>query len=124
MFSLAVGREGHCERISLASVGRAHSDSATLGLPLLTACVPSQATLLRLQVALLGTVRRALGCMYFPGQVQVLRYSTKAQTRLGLRFVPFPGVSSSGDQVLGERTLPSWAVCLITSHVPAAQFPG
>ena len=69
MFSLAVGREGHCEQISLASVGRAHSDSATLGLPLLTACVPSQATLLRLQVALLGTVRRALGCMYFPGLI-------------------------------------------------------
>ena len=27
-------------------------------------------------------------------------------TRLGLRFVPFPGPSSSGDQVLGERSLP------------------
>ena len=26
--------------------------------------------------------------------------------RLGLRFVPFPGPSSSGDQVLGERTVP------------------
>ena len=39
-------------------------------------------------------------------QVQVLRYSTKAQTRFGLRFVPFPGLSSSGDQVLGERSHP------------------
>ena len=27
----------------------------------------------------------------------------KTQTWLGLRFVPFPGPSSSGDQVLGER---------------------
>ena len=52
------------------------------------------------------------------------RYSTKAQTQLGLRFVPFPGLSSSGDQVLGERSLPTWAVCLITSPVPAARFPG
>ena len=25
------------------------------------------------------------------------------QTQLGLRFVPFPGPSSSGDQVFGER---------------------
>ena len=25
------------------------------------------------------------------------------QTRLGLRFVPFPGLSSSGDEVFGER---------------------
>ena len=49
------------------------------------------------------------------------------QTQLDLHFVPFPGPSSSGDQMLGERTLPrcgvshrlpgpscsvSWVVCL------------
>ena len=47
---------------------------------------------------------RALGCMHSPqaAQVQVLGYSTKAQTQLGLRFVPFPGPSSSGDEVFGE----------------------
>ena len=45
-------------------------------------------------------------------QVQVLGYSTKAQTRLGLRFVSFPGPSSSGDQVLGKRTLPGWGCVL------------
>ena len=28
------------------------------------------------------------------------------QTRLGLRFVPFPGPSSSGDQVLGKHSRP------------------
>ena len=28
------------------------------------------------------------------------------QTQLGLRFLPFPGLSSSGNQVLGEHTLP------------------
>ena len=33
----------------------------------------------------------------------MLGYSTKAQTRLGLRFVPFPGPSSSGDEVFGQR---------------------
>ena len=37
--------------------------------------------------------------------VQVLGYSTKAQTQLGLCFVPFLGLSSSGDQVLDEHTL-------------------
>ena len=36
------------------------------------------------------------------------RFSTKAQTQLGLRFVPFPGLSSSGNQVLGEHALPRW----------------
>ena len=35
---------------------------------------------------------------------QVLRYSTKAQNQLGLHFVPFPGLSSSGDQVFGEHS--------------------
>ena len=30
-------------------------------------------------------------------------YSSKVQTRLGLRFVPFPGPSSSGNQVFGEH---------------------
>ena len=33
-------------------------------------------------------------------------YSTKAPTWLGLCFVPFPGLSSSGDQVLGKRGHP------------------
>ena len=48
LFSRALGREEHCKQISLACV---HSDSATLGSPPLTACVLSQSTLLRLQVA-------------------------------------------------------------------------
>ena len=55
---------------------------------------------------------------------QVLGYSTKAQTLLDLRFVPFPGPSTSGDQVLGERTLPRWVVHLIISLVPVPGFPG
>ena len=35
-------------------------------------------------------------------QVQILGYCAWAQTWLGVRFVPFPGLSSSGGQVLGE----------------------
>ena len=48
----------------------------------------------------------------------------RGRTQLDLRFVPFPGPSSSGNQVLGECCLPRWGVCLITSSVPAARFPG
>ena len=41
---------------------------AALGLPLLTACVLSQSTLLRFQVALQGNcLKWALGCVHFPG---------------------------------------------------------
>ena len=52
------------------------------------------------------------------------RFSTKAQTRLGLRFVPFPGPSSSGNQVLGEFILPRWGGASYHPPVPALQFPG
>ena len=54
LFSHTVGKEGHYQKITLAC---AHSASATLGLPPLTAHVPSLSTLLRLQVALPVTVR-------------------------------------------------------------------
>ena len=37
--------------------------------------------------------------------------------------MPFPGPSSSGDQVLGKRTVPGRQGILITSLVPAARFP-
>ena len=54
--------------MSLAYVGSARSVLATLGLPLLTVCVLSQSTLLRLQVALQGNcLKWALGCVHFPG---------------------------------------------------------
>ena len=61
-----MGREEHCKQISLACVGSARSVSATLGLPPLTACVLSQSTLLRLQIAL-QLSKAGLGCMPFPG---------------------------------------------------------
>ena len=40
-----------------------------------------------------------------PLRLSFLSTPTTAQTRLGLCFVPFPGPSSSGNQVLGELTL-------------------
>ena len=105
MFSRAVGREEHCKQISLACVGSAHSVPATLGLPLLTACVLSQSTLLRLQVAVQGA---GPGLQALP-RSKLLRFrfscTLQRQTRLGPRFVPFIDPSSSGDQVLGEHTL-------------------
>ena len=38
---------------------------------------------------------------------------------LGMHFVPFPGLSSSGDQVLGECTVPGEPCVLITSPGPS-----
>ena len=94
----------------------------------LTACMLSQSTLLSLQVALQGCCpKQILHFVHFSGlsaQVQVLGYSTRAQNRLGVRFVPFLGLRSSGDQVLGERTVPGGLCILITSPIPASRFPG
>ena len=70
--------------------------------------VLSHSTLLRLQRALQGTVHSgpciSRTSQVKAAQVQVLRYSARAQTQLGVHFVPFPGLSSSGDQVLGKRS--------------------
>ena len=78
--------------------------------------VLSQSTLLRLQVAVQRNyVKWALGCVHFPGlaaSIQVFRYSTKAQIQLCLHFVPFLGLSSSGNQVLGDQ------VCSVSYHLP------
>ena len=71
-------------------------------------------------------LRWALGCMPFPclsrsgSGSRVLHKGAD----LGLRFVPFPGSSSSGDQVLGERSHPQLEAASIASPVPAALFSG
>ena len=63
-----MAREEHCKQISLAYEGNARNVWATLGLLLLMACVLSQSTLLRLQVALQGNcLKQALCCMHFSG---------------------------------------------------------
>ena len=73
---------------------------ATLGLPPLTACVPSRSTLFRLQVALPGNcLRWALGCPHFPDLCR----------------------SGLGSRVLPQRHRLSWACVLCPSQVPAAQ---
>ena len=87
-------------------------------------CFPG---LLRLQVPLKGNCpKRAPGCMHFPRlscSGSGSRYSTKAQTWLGLCFVPFLGSRSSGHQVLGENTVPGVQCVSITSLFPATRFP-
>ena len=65
-------------------------------------------------------LRPALGCMYLPGlscSGSALRLPSEAQIRLGLRFVPFPGPSSSG--VWRARSLR-----FIAFPVSAAQLSG
>ena len=74
-----MGREEHCNQLSLVCVGTTHSIWTTLGLPQLTAHVLSWSTLLRLIVTLQGNC---------PNQTQ--------------DFAQFPGLSCSGS---GSRVL-------------------
>ena len=65
-------------------------------------------------------LRPTLGCVHFPGlscSGSALRQPSEAQIRLGLRFVPFPGPSSSG---VWRARLP-W---LVTFSAAAAQLSG
>ena len=128
MFNCAAGREEHCKEITLVCVGSARSVWATLGLPLLTACVLSWSTLLRLQVAVQRScLKRALGCVYFPGLSHSGSgswYSTKAQTWLGLCFVPFPSPSSSGDQAIDEHNSPGGRCVLSPPRSQQLSFLG
>ena len=57
-------------------------------------------------------------------QVQVLGYSTKAQIKFGLRFVPFSVPSSSGNKVLGELTVSDVRCILSPSHSQPLSFLG
>jgi len=80
--------------------GSTRSFSATLGLSLLTGCVLSQPTLLRLQVALQGVgpeLRVLPRSKPLRSGSQVLH---KGAESVGPAFCAIPSLSSSGDQVL------------------------
>ena len=99
------GRERCCKQITLAC---ARSASATLGLsPVHGVCsLPAHAAQ-ALGCSAGNHPWPGLGCLHFPGPScsgsgswVVLRGT---DSRLGLRFVPFPDPSSSGDEVFGAR---------------------
>ena len=102
--------------MSPGCVGRARSVWATLGLSPLKVTVLPGPPLLRLPGCSAGELSKVFHTVF-------LGYSTRTQSRLGMRFVSFPGPSSSGNQLFGERIVPGGPCVLITSPVPAARFP-
>ena len=103
--ALRGGREGCCKQITLAC---ARNASATLGLPPVHGACSLPAHAAQALCCSAGNhPRPALGCLQFSGPSRsgsgtqvVLR---GADSQLGLRFVPFPDPSSSGDEVFGGR---------------------
>ena len=127
MFSRAVGREGGMLQTNNTGVGSqclSHPGSA----PTHGACSLPAHTAQALGCSAGNNPRPALGCMYLPGPSRsgsgtwvVLR---GADSQLGLRFVPFPGLSSSGDEVFGKHVsvtyrLPATRLSRCTTGAPS-----
>ena len=124
LFNCAAGREEHCKQISLACVGSAHSVSVTLGLPLLTACVLSWSTLLRLQVALLGNcLRWALGCVHSQVYAAWVLVLHKCTDSVGPVFCALPRSDQLRRPDTWRAHCPQCVVHLIISLFLAARFP-
>ena len=102
----------------------AHSVSTTLGLALLKACVLSQSTLLRLQVALQGA-GPALRALPRSKPLRFRFLSTPQRHRLGWACVLCPSQVQAAQATgcLVSSLSPGGAVRLITSPVLAARFP-
>ena len=106
-------REGGVQQTDITGVWGEHSQcSGHTGFAPAHGCMLSPSTLLRLPDALYGAgpALRA---------VPVFRYSTKAQTRLGLRFVPSPARAAQPARSLTGALSPA-AVHLLPSAVPAS----
>ena len=101
--------------MSLACVGSTRSVLATLGLSPLTACMLSQSTLVRLQVALQG-VSPELHALSSPKPLRFRFSGTAQRCRLSWTCVLcLPRPSSSGNQEFDESTL---LRCSATSLLP------
>ena len=102
------GREGCCKQITLAcAVPQPHWVCPPPPPPLHCRCSLPAHTAQALGCSARNHLWPALGCLHFPGPSRsgsgtwiVLR---RADSRLGLRFVPFPDPSSSSDEVFGGR---------------------
>ena len=103
LFSRALRREEHCKQISLACV---HSDSATLGLPLLVACVLSQSTLLRLLCWELPDAGPGLHALPRSKPLRFRFSGTPQRPYSGPVFCTLSSTKQLRHQVLSERTLP------------------
>ena len=108
LFSHAVGREGCCKQILLA---RACSVSSTLGLPLLAAHTAQALCSFAGELSEAGPRLHAPPGLSRSGSA--LRKPSEAQIWLGLRFVPFPGPSSSGSLASAVAVTMAFPCCSV-----------
>ena len=127
MFSCVVGREGHCKQIPLACVGSAHSGWTTLSLSQSKPACTSQLHTAQAPVCSARTLSQVCPVILHFRSLSHLgsRVPHKGtEPRWPVHFVPFPGPNHSGDQELGECTVPGGPCILCNSLALAAWFSG
>ena len=120
------GREGHCKQILLLCVGSAHCGWTTLGFPQPKVSCTSWVCTAQAPGCSAGDLCHAgLAFCELP-RSKLLRFSGALQghrPRLAVHFVPFAGLGSSGDWVLGEWTVPVGPSVLVISPTADSHFP-
>ena len=115
------GRDGHCKQIPLGCVGSAHSGWTTLGLPQPKAMCPSWVYTARATgCSAMALFQVHLSFCELPN-FKPLRFSGAPQghrPKRAVHFVSFPVPSSSGNRVLGERTVRGGSCILIAFRGP------
>ena len=121
-----VGKEGHCKEIPLGCVEVLTVDGPHWVCHSPKWHVLSGSTLLRLQAALQGHCPKWELCfMHFPGLSHSgLGYSTRAQTWMDCVFCVLPRSENSGDQLLGEWTIPGGPCIISTAWSRPLSFSG
>ena len=128
MFSCVVGRKGCCKQISLACVGSVRSVWTTLDLPQLKAACASSVYTAQAPGCSSGALSKMGYVFHALPRSKPLKFSGTLRGHklgcLGVLFVSFPSLSSSGAQVFGERPVPGGLCILISFPVWLLHFLG
>ena len=120
LFSCAVRRKEHWKQTSLACVGSALSVSATLGLPPAHGmCAFPLYTAQATGCSAGNCVKRALGCVHFPGLSRSVQVSgSPPRCTLGWACVLCPSQARTAQETrcLGSALSPGWGGA--SSHLP------
>ena len=119
--------EGHCKQIPLACVGSARSRRTTLGLPQPKVACTSQIYIAQSPGYSAGALSQVNPAIHAVPRTKPLRFSGVLQGhrhRWPGWLVLFPALSSSGDRVLDECTLPVGRASYSPALSKPLCFPG
>ena len=127
LVQLCCGEGGTLKTMLLACVGSAHGGCTTLGLPHPKAACTSWVHTVQAPDCSARALSHVGPAFRARPRSKSLRFSGVPQghrSRWAVCFVPFFRPCCSGDQALGERSVPGQPCVLCTSLVLTTQFPG